>query len=362
MPPTSCQDATMSRIVTSREFAARLQLALPLVQAPLAGFQGGALAAAAAAAGALGSLPGAALSPQALREEVTRLRAAGDRALNVNFFAHHVPEPDAAREAAWREALAPYYAEFGIDPAAVPDGPGRLPFGEEALAAVETLRPAIVSFHFGLPAPELVERVRATGAQVWSTATTVPEARWLEARGVDAVIAQGLEAGGHRGQFLGDDPSRQLGTMALLPQVAAAVEVPVIAAGGIADAAGVAAALRLGAAAVQLGTVLLLCPEATTSAPHRAALQSEAAQHTALTNLFSGRPARGIVNRLMRELGPMSALPSPFPRAANAIAPLRAAAEKAGSGDFSPLWAGQNVTGCRPVPAKQLLEELAAAL
>jgi len=307
------------------------------------------------------------MTPQALRDAVTALRveSAPHRgpAVNLNFFCHVPPAADPAREAAWRAALRPYYDELGVDGAGIAEGPGRLPFGAEAVAAIEALRPAVVSFHFGLPAPALLARVKAAGAQVWSSATTVAEAVWLEAQGVDAVIAQGAEAGGHRGMFLPDgrahDITSQVGTLALLPQVVAAVRVPVIAAGGIADAAGVAAVLRLGAAAAQLGTAFLLCPEASTSEVHRAALQSEAARHTALTNLFSGRPARGIVNRLMRELGPMSELPPAFPSAVNAIAPLRAAAEKAGSGDFSPLWAGQNVSGCRPAPAADLVRALA---
>ncbi|MGN6527638.1 MAG: NAD(P)H-dependent flavin oxidoreductase [Burkholderiaceae bacterium] len=345
------------------EFRARLGLAVPLIQAPMAGVQGGALATAVAGAGALGSLPGAAMTPQALRDAVTALRAAQPgAAVNLNFFSHSAPAPDPAREAAWRAALRPYYDELGVDPGTIPDGPGRLPFGEEAVAVVEALRPEVVSFHFGLPAPALVERVRAAGAQVWSSATTVDEALWLAARGVDAVIAQGAEAGGHRGVFLGDSAlalATQVGTMALLPQVAAAVRVPVIAAGGIADAAGVAAAMRLGAAAVQVGTAFLLCPESTTSAVHRAALQSAAARETALTNLFTGRPARGILNRVMRELGPISALAPAFPGAVNALAPLRAAAEQAGRGDFSPLWAGQNASGCRAVPAAAIVQALA---
>jgi nitronate monooxygenase len=242
----------------------------------------------------------------------------------------------------------------------VPAGPGRLPFSSEAADVLEDFRPAVVSVHFGLPSADLLARVRGWGSKVVSSATTVAEARWLEARGVDAVIAQGLEAGGHRGLFLGDDLSGQLGTFALLPQVVQAVKLPVIAAGGIADARGVRAALALGAAGVQVGTAYLLCPEATTTAIHRAALKSEAARVTALTNLFTGRPARGIVNRLMRELGPINATAPTFPLATAAIAPLRAAAEARGSGDFSPLWAGQNVSGCREVPAAQLTRELIA--
>jgi nitronate monooxygenase len=194
-----------------------------------------------------------------------------------------------------------------------------------------------------------------------SSATTVDEALWLEARGIDAIVAQGLEAGGHRGLFLSDDLGTQLGTLALVPQIVRAVRVPVIAAGGIADASGVAAAMALGAAGVQVGTAYLLCPEATTSPVHRAALKSDAARLTAVTNVFTGRPARGIVNRLVRELGPISAAASAFPLAANAVAPLRASAERLGRGDFSPLWAGQNVTGCREVPAAVLTRELAGA-
>jgi nitronate monooxygenase len=306
------------------------------------------------------------MPPQALRDAVTLLRRAGERPVNLNFFCHVVPAPDPGREAAWRAALRPYYDELGVSPSAIQSGPGRLPFGDEAAAVVEELRPAVVSFHFGLPPAPLLERVRRAGAQVWSSATTVAEARWLAAQGVDAIIAQGVEAGGHRGVFLPEgapvDLSGQLPTMTLLPAILEAVRVPVIAAGGIAGAQGVAAALRMGASAAQLGTSFLLCTEATTTAVHRAALQSEAARNTALTNLFTGRPARGIVNRLMRELGPLSDLAPPFPTAVNALAPLRAAAEQAGNGDFTPLWAGQDVSGCRSVPAAQLVHELAAKL
>ncbi len=333
---------------------------LPIVQAPMAGVQDHRLAAAACSAGALGSLPCAMLAPEAMRGELAALQAqAAGRPYNVNFFCHQPPPPDAGREAAWRAALAPYHAEFGIDGAAIPAGAGRLPFSAAAAEVLEAFRPPVVSFHFGLPAPELLARVRTWGAKVLSSATTVEEARWLEAQGVDAVIAQGLEAGGHRGHFLSDDLTAQMGLFALLPQVRRAVRVPVIAAGGIADAAGVRAALALGADGVQVGTAYLLCPEATTSAVHRAALQGEAARHTALTRLFTGRPARGIVNRLMRELGPMSEAPPAFPLATAAIAPLRAAAEAQGSGDFSPLWSGQNASGCRALPAAELTLALA---
>jgi len=332
---------------------------LPIVQAPMAGVQGSAMAIAVSNAGGLGSLPCAMLTPAALRDELATIAAQTTRPLNVNFFCHTPPAPDEQREAAWRAALAPYYDELGLDIAAVPTGPGRAPFSAEAAEVLEATRPAVVSFHFGLPSSDLLARVRAIGAKVFASATTVDEARWLEQHGADAVIAQGAEAGGHRGLFLGDELTTQVGTLALLPQVVRAVRCPVIAAGGIADAKGVAAALSLGAAAVQVGTAYLLCPEATTSAVHRAALRSDAARHTALTNLFTGRPARGIVNRLMRELGPISTLAPAFPLATAAIAPLRAKAESLGRGDFSPLWAGQNVSGCAERPAAQLTRALA---
>ena len=335
---------------------------IPLIQAPMAGVQAGALAAAVSEAGALGSLPCAMLSPESLRKEMDLVSSRTRRPFNVNFFCHVPPPPDAAREARWRETLAPYYGEMEIDPAAIPAGPGRAPFSDEAADVLETYKPAVLSFHFGLPSAELLRRVKGWGSKVIASATTVDEARWLESHGVDAVIAQGVEAGGHRGMFLTDDLTTQVGTLALLPQVIAAVKVPVIAAGGIADARGVAAAMAMGAAGVQVGTAFLCCAEATTSALHRAALKSDAARHTALTNVFTGRPARGIVNRVIREVGPIAPSAPAFPLATSAIAPLRAKAEAAGSTDFTPLWSGQNASGCRDVPAAQLVRELAARL
>lgn len=340
-------------------FVRRLGIDLPIIQAPMAGSQGSALAVAVSNAGGLGSLPCATLGLDAMRSELTAISAATNQPFNVNFFCHLQPEPAPEREAKWRAVLGPFYREFGIDPDTIVPGPGRMPFDSGAAALLEEFRPAVVSFHFGLPSRELMSRVKATGAMVLSSATTVAEAVWLEAHGADAIIAQGSEAGGHRGIFLSDDLTTQIGTMALVPQVVKRVGIPVIAAGGIADAAGVAAALRLGAAAVQIGTSYLLCPEATATAVHRAALSGPDAHHTALTNVFTGRPARGIVNRLMRELGPLSSAAPPFPLAASAILPLRARAEAANSGDFSALWCGQNATGCKAVPAAQLTRELA---
>jgi nitronate monooxygenase len=337
-----------------------LGLEFPLIQAPMAGVQGSAMAIAVSNAGALGSLPCAMLSPETLRAELQAIKAASRKPFNVNFFCHVPPLPDAQRESAWRQALSPYYREFSVSADAIAAGPGRAPFSVAIADVLEEFAPPVVSFHFGLPEPALLERVRRWGSRILASATTLEEALWLEARGVDAVIAQGLEAGGHRGNFLTESLSTQVGSFALVPQLVHALNVPVIAAGGIADARGVAAAMALGADGVQVGTAYLLCPEATTSAVHRAALKSAAATSTALTNLFSGRPARGIMNRAMRELGPMSALAPEFPLATPAIAVLRAKAEAQGRGDFSPLWSGQNPHGCKEIPAAELTRELAA--
>jgi nitronate monooxygenase len=339
-----------------------LGIELPIIQAPMAGAQGHALAVAVSNAGALGSIGCATLSIDALRNELAAIKAGTGKPFNVNFFCHVPPAPSAERESAWRAALLPYYRKYGIDPEKIPAGPGRAPFNVEAADVLDEFRPAVVSFHFGLPPKALLARAKALGAKILSSATTVDEALWLEAHGVDAVVAQGVEAGGHRGMFLSDDLSTQVGTFALLPQVVRAVKLPVIAAGGIVDAQGVAAAMALGAAGAQIGTAYLLCPEATISAVHRAALKSKGARHTALTNLFTGRPARGIMNHVMKELGPMNNAVPAFPLATSAIGPLRAKAEAEGSGDFSPLWSGQNASGCKAIPAAQLTLELAAGI
>ena len=332
---------------------------LPVIQAPMAGVQGSALAVAVSNVGGLGSLPCAMLSPEGMRKELATVTSQTSRPFNVNFFCHTPPRPSPEREAAWRNLLAPYYEEFGVDILSIPQGPGRAPFSHEMADVLAEFRPPVVSFHFGLPHPDLLQRARSWGAIVLSSATTVEEARWLEARGADAIIAQGLEAGGHRGHFLSGDVTRQMGTFALVPQIVREVKVPVIATGGIVDGRCVAAAMSLGAAGVQVGTAYLLCPEATTSPVHRAALKSDSSRHTALTNLFSGGAARGIMNRIMRELGPMNLITPEFPLATAALAPLRAKAEAADIGDFSPLWCGQNSTGCSEIPAAELTQRLA---
>ena len=325
------------------------RLGAPVIQAPMAGVQNHRLAATVCEAGGLGSLAAAMLTREGLQTELQALSAATHQPYNVNFFCHTPPSSDSARQAAWEEALSPYYREMGLDPAAIPHGPGRVPFGHDSADVLEVFRPAVVSFHFGLPAPDLLARVKGWGSLVLSSATTVQEALWLQANGADAVVAQGLEAGGHRG------------TLALLPQIVQAVQIPVIAAGGIGSAQAVMAAKALGAAGVQIGTAYLCSHEATTSALHRAALQSPAAQHTALTNLFSGRPARGIVNRLMAELGPLNKAAPAFPLATAGIAPLRAAAEAQGLTDFTPLWSGQNGQAARSLSATEITRDFVNA-
>jgi nitronate monooxygenase len=336
------------------------RIELPIVQAPVAGAMNWELAAEVAAAGGLGSLPCAMLNPEQVRSEMGKIRARTKNPINLNFFCHTPPVPNNTREARWRDRLAPYYRELAVDPAAPIPSSNRTAFDAVMCDVVEETKPDVVSFHFGLPAEPLLGRLKAAGFPVMSSATTAAEARWLEERGVAAVIAQGYEAGGHRGMFLSDDLAAQVGTFALIPQVVDAVKVPVIAAGGVTDARGIAAAFALGAAGVQMGTAYLWCPEAKISAPHRAALRSARDDGTAVTNLMTGRPARGFVNRIMREIGPISDVAPEFPLAAGALAPLRAKAEAQGSGDFSPLWAGQAASLGRALPAGELTRKLAA--
>ena len=334
----------------SENLMRRLGMAAPLLLSPMAGVADAALAIAVARAGGLGAIAAATLSIEQLHEQTRRFRDAVDAPLNLNFFAHTVSPPSPADIERWRAALAPLHEQLGLSlPTQV--AAGRQPFDAEALAAVEALRPQLVSFHFGLPDASLLERVKATGAFVLSSATTVAEARWLQARGADAIIAQGWEAGGHRGMFLDTDVGAQAGTLSLLPQIVDAVEVPVIAAGGIADGRGLAAALMLGASAVQVGTAFLRSPEARTSPAHRAALATSTDDATRVTNVFTGRPARGLLNRLMRELGPMSSEAIAFPYAGSLLAALR---EHDPGGDFVPLWAGQSAPLAKAIGAEEI--------
>jgi nitronate monooxygenase len=343
-----------------QRFLDHLGITLPIIQAPMAGLQTSAMAIAVSQAGGLGSLPTATLSLETLQTELEIIKRATTAAINVNFFVHEIPTPNADRENRWRQTLSPYFKEHGIDSARIAAGPGRAPFSHAAADVVEPFRPAVVSFHFGLPNEELLARVRSWGSQIWSSATTLEEAQWLKARGVDVIIAQGLEAGGHRGIFLSKDLSTQVACASLVNKIVQNVGGPVVAAGGIASAEGVQTMLQLGAVAVQVGTAYLLCHEASTSTIHRKALKSDEGNNTALTNLFTGRPARGIVNRIMRDLGPINNAAPEFPLASAAIAPLRAKAEALGLGDFTSLWAGQDVSGCREVSASELTKELAS--
>jgi len=325
----------------------------PIVQAPMAGAGGVDLCVAAMEGGALGSLPCGMLSPEQVGEQVAAVRARSNRPFSLNFFCHRMPVD--ADDSAWRQLLDPYYAEFGVTPGN--GGAMRLPFDAAMAEAVETLRPPVVSFHFGLPEETLLRRVKDTGAVVIGNATTVEEARWLEQRGADAIIAQGFEAGGHTGRFLGSDPAEALGLFALLPQVADAVSVPVIAAGGIADGRGIAAAFILGASAAQLGTAYLHTPEAKISESHRAGLRDGP---TVFTNLMTGGLARGLHGRLVDDLGPIRAEAPPYPLASAALAPIRSAVEAKGEYGFGPMWAGQAAPMGQALPASELTRKLAA--
>jgi nitronate monooxygenase len=346
---------------SDRRLVELFQIKHPIVLAPMAGFGTVDLAAAVSNAGGLGSIGCAVMAPELVAKTVAELRRLTTKPIGLNFFCHDPAKADAARERAWHEKLSSYYRELGIDPATSTPGLDLAPFGDAACAAVEQVRPEVVSFHFGLPQPKLVDRVKAAGCKVISSATTIDEACWLETHGADAIIAQGAEAGGHRGTFLDSDWKRavasQAGTFALVPQIADAVSVPVLAAGGIGDGRGIEAAFALGAAGVQIGTAFLLCAEAATPPLHREALRNARVNQTVVTNVFSGRPARVLVNRLVAEIGPWSdALPD-FPLAMGELAPLRAAAEK-GSSDFMPLWSGQAAALAREMPAKMLIETL----
>ena len=338
-----------------------LGIAIPIIQAPMAGAAFSDMVVAVSQAGGLGSLACAMLTPLQIRQEIALIRKQTSRPINMNFFCHKPPRPDAVREGSWKRRLEPYYRELGID--LQPTGPSgsRGAFDTAACEIVEEVTPEVVSFHFGLPDKALIDRVKLAGCRVISSATTVSEARWLEERGCDAVIAQGFEAGGHRGMFLDAGIATQVGTMALVPQIVDAVKIPVIAAGGIADGRGIAAAFALGASGVQLGTAYLFCPEARISPLHRERLRSAGDNETALTNVFTGRPARSIINRLVTELGPIAPDAPDFPLATDAVMPLRQAALTRNSGEFVPLWSGQAARLSVELPAGQLTKHLAAS-
>ena len=337
-----------------------LEIELPIIQAPMAGANDSTMAIAVSEAGGLGSLPCGMLDVETASAEMGVIRQSTAKPYNVNFLCHDYEALSPSEEKSWQLHLQKYYEELDIDITAPLPGASRNPFSEEMCSLVERHRPNVVSFHFGLPEKTLLDRVKEAGCTVLSSATTVEEAVWLEAHGCDAIIAQGYEAGGHRGNFLSSDVATQPGTLALVPQVVDAVSIPIIAAGGIADGRGVAAAFALGAAGVQIGTAYLHTPESLVSDLHRQALQGASDNKTALTNLFSGKPARGLMNRLMEELGPMSDQVTAFPYAGGALAPLKAVAEKNGRTDFTSLWAGQSAGIDHGLDAAGLTRQLVA--
>jgi nitronate monooxygenase len=343
-----------------RRLLTLLNIEIPIIQAPMAGSDSVTLARAVSSTGALGSLACALLSPVDIRDAIRRLRDGIERPFNLNFFCHRMEPPDAADLEQWKSFLRPHYTKWGIDIETVPETKLRLPFDSECCDVLEEIKPEVVSFHFGLPAPDLLNRLKRCSIKILSSATSVREAKWLEAHGCDAIIAQGIEAGGHRGMFLEETTATQVGLFALLPQVVDAVKVPVIAAGGIADARGVVAAFALGASGVQLGTAYLLSPEANVSPLYSRALEQLADNGTALTNLFSGRPARGIVNRFLQEAGPMCDIAPAFPYAATLVTPLRNASEKAGVDDYVQMWAGQAARLAQSMPADEFTRKLAS--
>ncbi|MBC8258224.1 MAG: nitronate monooxygenase [SAR324 cluster bacterium] len=335
---------------------------LPIIQAPMAGVQDSALTIAVSNAGGLGSLPCAMLDAETLRAELKTIKSQTSKPFNLNFFCHTPPEPDFEREAKWRKILQSYFKEYDLNYNDIPTGSGRRPFNQEAADLLAEYKPPVISFHFGLPEAKLLAQVKKQCAIVLASATNLEEAKWLEKNGADGIIAQGIEAGGHRGIFLSNDLSTQVKTFELLRQIIGTTKLPVIAAGGISTAKEVAEAISMGASAVQLGTAYLLCTETKTSKIQRTALKSNAARKTVITNIFSGRPARGIINRSISEIGPINPDTPEFPLAAAAISALRTKAEATGSDDFTPLWCGQNIKGCSEISAADLTRKLASKL
>lgn len=329
----------------------------PIIQAPMSGFSSPALVAAVSNAGALGSLGCATLATQAARDQIEEIRRASNRPFNLNFFVHPAPNIDADVARRLRARLSTYYGEFGVGTVPEPSVPFRH-FDADRLQLVLDIRPRVVSFHFGLPSGDTLQRIKQAGAVVLSSATTVAEARKLEAEGADGIIAQGLEAGGHRGTFTQGDGAGLIGTMALVPQVVDAVRVPVIAAGGIADGRGIAAAFALGASGVQIGTAFLGCPEATVPAIHRDALRQAADEDTRLTRVFTGRPARALRNRLIDEMDESDVLE--FPAQASLVRPLFQANSDDARRAFLPLWAGQAAPLVRNLSAAKFVDTLVA--
>lgn len=337
----------------------RLGLHVPIIQAPMAGTSTSAMAAAVSNAGALGSIAVGATDARGAAAMIDELRTRTDRAFNVNVFVHRPSTRDAAREAGWLAALAPLFEEFGAQPPTELSVIYKSFAGDEAMLALLVDRaPPVVSFHFGLPDGHAIAALKAAGCILFATATSLAEAAAIEAAGLDAIVAQGWEAGGHRGVFDTAAPDDRLGTFALTRLLAERSRLPVIAAGGIMDGAGVRAALDLGAAAAQLGTAFVACPESSADDAYRAALASEAAQHTVMTAAISGRPARCLANRFTAwgETA-IAALPD-YPLVYDAGKALNAAARARGDGGYGAQWAGQGAPLSRAMPAAKLIAVL----
>lgn len=333
-------------------------ISVALIQAPMAGVQDANLAASVCEAGGLGSLPCAMLSNQQLIEQLELLSRSTSKPYNLNFFCHSTLQYTKLQKQQWHSLLAPYFNEYAIAESSLTDEASRQPINQSVIDIIAPYKPAVVSFHFGLPAPSLLGQIKSWGTKVISTATTVEEAKWLADNGADAVIAQGLEAGGHRGHFLSMDLSLHKSTAELVQECVAHVSVPIIAAGGIATEDDVAHMQTLGASGVQVGSAYLLCNEATTSKLHRDAILAQQKDSTALTTLFSGRAARGVCNRVMQELGAIPAHVPPFPYASIAITALRSRVELLGGSGFSPLWCGQKYIPRENISAAQITQIL----
>ncbi|HUD29509.1 MAG TPA: nitronate monooxygenase [Novosphingobium sp.] len=345
-------------------FLQRLGIDLPLIQAPMAGTSTPELAAEVSDAGALGSIAVGATDAGGARQMIAEVRARTGRPFNVNLFVHGAPVADPERETGWIDWLRSLFVEFGAEPPEALQSPYRS-FADDAemLALLVEQAPAVVSFHFGLPPAEAIAALRERGIVLIATATNVEEARLCAAAGIDAIVAQGIEAGGHRGTFDPAAPDDALGTLALTRLLAREALLPVIAAGGIMDGAGIAAALDLGAVAAQLGTAFVACPESAADAAYRAALAGPGAWHTTLTPLVSGRPARALANRftaLSAQVGDRR--PPDYPIAYHAGKALNAAAKARGEHGFGAQWAGQGAPLARPMPAARLVETLRAEL
>jgi len=339
------------------DFLELLGITHPIVQAPMSGFTPPALVTAVCNAGGLDSLGCVGQPPDLLREQVATVRQATNRPFNLNFFVHRSPQINPEATARVRARLAPYFDEYGLGAVPEPTEPLSA-FDAEQLDLVLELGPRVVSFHFGLPESTAVRRLKGAGCIILSSATTVAEARWLEANGADVIIAQGFEAGGHRGSFSGSAGAGMVGTMALVPQIVDAVHLPVIAAGGIADGRGIAAAFALGASGVQIGTAFLGCPEAAVSPLHRARLRAAADDGTELTRVFTGRPARAMRNRFVTEMADTE--PLDFPLQASLVGPLGRLPNEEARAAFTPVWAGQAAPLARDLPANRLIEQLVA--